>query len=72
MIARAVLAFGEAGNFPAVIKATAEYFPNKERSLAGHPMGRRCAAFKIAPGYFLWPAVSGDHLLMTKKSNQWA
>ncbi|RYY58613.1 MAG: MFS transporter, partial [Chitinophagaceae bacterium] len=34
MVARAVLAFGEAGNFPAAIKATAEYFPKKERSLA--------------------------------------
>jgi len=34
MISRAVLAFGEAGNFPAAIKATAEYFPKKERSLA--------------------------------------
>ncbi len=34
MIARAVLAIGEAGNFPAAIKATAEYFPKKERSLA--------------------------------------
>lgn len=31
---RALLAFGEAGNFPAAIKATAEYFPKKERSLA--------------------------------------
>jgi len=29
-----VLAFGEAGNFPSAIKATAEYFPKKERSLA--------------------------------------
>ncbi|MBC7745418.1 MAG: MFS transporter [Flavobacterium sp.] len=34
IIARAVLAFGEAGNFPAAIKATAEYFPKKERSFA--------------------------------------
>ena len=34
MISRAVLAIGEAGNFPAAIKATAEYFPKKERSLA--------------------------------------
>ncbi|WP_296953098.1 MFS transporter [uncultured Massilia sp.] len=34
MIARAVLAIGEAGNFPAAIKATAEYFPRTERSLA--------------------------------------
>ena len=34
MISRAFLAFGEAGNFPAAIKATAEYFPKKERSFA--------------------------------------
>ncbi|HMR92602.1 MAG TPA: MFS transporter [Chitinophagaceae bacterium] len=34
MVARAVLAFGESGNFPAAIKATAEYFPKKERSFA--------------------------------------
>jgi ACS family hexuronate transporter-like MFS transporter len=34
IVSRAVLAIGEAGNFPAAIKATAEYFPKKERSLA--------------------------------------
>lgn len=34
MFGRAVLAFGEAGNFPAAIKATAEWFPKRERSLA--------------------------------------
>ncbi|WP_255478763.1 MFS transporter [Rufibacter sp. XAAS-G3-1] len=34
MVARAFLGFGESGNFPAAIKATAEYFPKKERSLA--------------------------------------
>ncbi len=34
MFSRALLAFGEAGNFPAAIKATAEYFPKHERSLA--------------------------------------
>ncbi len=34
MVSRTVLAFGEAGNFPAAIKATAEYFPKKERSFA--------------------------------------
>lgn len=34
IIARAVLGFGESGNFPAAIKATAEYFPKKERSFA--------------------------------------
>ncbi|HMC85102.1 MAG TPA: MFS transporter [Chitinophagaceae bacterium] len=34
MFSRAILAFGEAGNFPSAIKATAEYFPKKERSFA--------------------------------------
>ncbi|RZL17448.1 MAG: MFS transporter [Pedobacter sp.] len=34
MFSRALLGFGEAGNFPAAIKATAEYFPKKERSFA--------------------------------------
>ena len=34
MILRAVFGVGEAGAFPAGIKATAEYFPKKERALA--------------------------------------
>jgi ACS family hexuronate transporter-like MFS transporter len=34
MFSRALLGFGESGNFPAAIKATAEYFPKKERSFA--------------------------------------
>jgi ACS family hexuronate transporter-like MFS transporter len=34
MLSRALLGFGEAGNFPAAIKATAEYFPKKERAFA--------------------------------------
>ena len=34
IIARMLLAFGESGNFPAAIKATAEYFPKKDRALA--------------------------------------
>ena len=34
MFARGVLGFGESGNFPAAIKATAEWFPKKERALA--------------------------------------
>ena len=34
MLSCAVLAIGEAGNFPIAIKATAEYFPKKERSFA--------------------------------------
>ena len=34
MIARVFLGITEAGNFPAAIKATAEWFPQKERALA--------------------------------------
>lgn len=34
IFARLVLALGEAGNFPAAIKATAEYFPKKDRGFA--------------------------------------
>src|SRR5690606_28741347 len=34
IIARVVLAVGEAGNFPAAIKTTAEYFPKKDRGFA--------------------------------------
>lgn len=34
VFARLILAIGEAGNFPAAIKATAEYFPKKDRAYA--------------------------------------
>ncbi len=34
IFARLILAIGEAGNFPAAIKATAEYFPKKDRALS--------------------------------------
>ncbi|GAB4094027.1 MFS transporter [Flaviaesturariibacter terrae] len=34
IFARVILALGEAGNFPAAIKATAEYFPKKDRAFA--------------------------------------
>ncbi|HET7219930.1 MAG TPA: MFS transporter [Vicinamibacterales bacterium] len=34
IIARLALGFGEAGNFPAAIKVTAEWFPRRERALA--------------------------------------
>ena len=34
LLCRAVLALGEAGNFPAAIKVTAEYFPKKDRAFA--------------------------------------
>jgi ACS family hexuronate transporter-like MFS transporter len=34
LAARCLLALGEAGNFPAAIKTTAEYFPKKDRAFA--------------------------------------
>ena len=34
LASRAVLALGEAGNFPAAIKVTAEYFPKKDRAFS--------------------------------------
>ena len=34
LFCRSVLALGEAGNFPAAIKVTAEYFPKKDRAFA--------------------------------------
>ena len=34
IFARAILALGEAGNFPAAIKTTAEYFPKKDRAFS--------------------------------------
>ncbi|HEY5591575.1 MAG TPA: MFS transporter [Paludibacter sp.] len=34
VLARVMLAFGESANFPAAIKATAEYFPKRDRAFA--------------------------------------
>ena len=34
LLCRGILALGEAGNFPAAIKVTAEYFPKKDRALS--------------------------------------
>ncbi|MBP3482585.1 MAG: MFS transporter [Alistipes sp.] len=51
--ARCILALGEAGNFPAAIKATAEYFPKKDRAFAtsifnaGATIGALAAPFTI-------------------------
>ena len=53
VFARFVLALGEAGNFPASIKATAEYFPKKDRAYAtsifnaGATIGALVAPFSI-------------------------
>lgn len=55
IFARFVLAVGEAGNFPAAIKATAEYFPKKDRALstsifnAGATVGALAAPLVIPP-----------------------
>jgi ACS family hexuronate transporter-like MFS transporter len=53
-IVRFVLGLGEAGNFPAAIKATAEWFPKRERAFAtgifnsGTNIGATLAPFAIA------------------------
>lgn len=60
--ARTVLAIGEAGNFPAAIKVTAEYFPKKDRAYAtsifnaGASIGALVAPLSIPPlaKYFGW------------------
>jgi ACS family hexuronate transporter-like MFS transporter len=53
LAARCVLALGEAGNFPAAIKVTAEYFPKKDRAYStaifnsGASVGALIAPFTI-------------------------
>ena len=55
LFARCVLALGEAGNFPAAIKVTAEYFPKKDRAFAtsifnaGASVGALIAPLSIPP-----------------------
>ncbi len=55
LAARTVLALGEAGNFPAAIKVTAEYFPKRDRAYAtsifnaGSAVGALIAPFTIGP-----------------------
>ncbi|RNC66421.1 MFS transporter [Proteiniphilum sp. X52] len=55
LVARGVLALGEAGNFPAAIKATAEFFPKKDRAYAtsifnsGASIGALFAPLTIPP-----------------------
>lgn len=59
-IVRFVLGLGEAGNFPAAIKATAEWFPKRERALAtgifnsGTNIGATLAPFLIGFMLFRW------------------
>ena len=58
--ARIILGIGEAGNFPAAIKVTAEYFPKKDRAFstsifnAGSTIGALIAPLCIPT----WPATS--------------
>lgn len=55
LVARGILALGEAGNFPAAIKGTAEYFPKKDRAYAtsifnaGASIGALFAPLTIPP-----------------------
>ena len=55
LLCRGILALGEAGNFPAAIKATAEYFPKKDRAFAtsifnaGASVGALAAPLLIPP-----------------------
>lgn len=55
IFARFVLAFGESGNFPAANKATAEYYPKKDRAFstslwnAGSTVGALAAPLLIPP-----------------------
>lgn len=62
IFARLILAVGEAGNFPAAIKATAEFFPKKDRAFstsifnAGATVGALAAPISIPviAEYFGW------------------
>ena len=55
ILCRGILALGEAGNFPAAIKVTAEYFPKKDRAFAtsifnaGASIGALAAPLCIPP-----------------------
>lgn len=55
LLCRGILALGEAGNFPAAIKVTAEYFPKKDRAFAtsifnaGASVGALAAPLAIPP-----------------------
>jgi ACS family hexuronate transporter-like MFS transporter len=52
---RAMLGFGEAGNFPAAIKSVAEWFPKKDRALAtGIFNSGTNVASMIGPPVFAW------------------
>ncbi len=54
-IARFMLGLGEAGNFPAAIKATTEWFPSRERGLAtGLFNSGTNVSYFLAPALIVW------------------
>ena len=54
-VARFVLGLGEAGNFPAAIKATSEWFPSEERGLAtGLFNSGTNVSYFVAPALIVW------------------
>jgi MFS transporter, ACS family, hexuronate transporter len=58
-VVRGALGFAEGGNFPAAIKAIAEWFPVRERSLAsGIMISGTTVGPILAPGIVLWIADS--------------
>ncbi|WP_239805729.1 MFS transporter [Croceicoccus hydrothermalis] len=54
MIARIVLGVGEAGHFPAVVRASSEWFPQKERAYAIGWMNSATTIGVIVTGPTLW------------------
>jgi ACS family hexuronate transporter-like MFS transporter len=60
IFARLLLGFGEAGNFPAAIKVTAEWFPKRERAFAtglfnsGTNIGALLTPLVVPPITILW------------------
>ena len=57
IMARGILGFAEGGNFPAVIKSIAEWFPVKERSFAsGFMISGTTVGPIVAPFIVLWLA----------------
>lgn len=57
-VSRAALGFGESGNFPAAIKAVAEWFPKKERALATGIFNSGCNIGAVAAPIMV-PAILG-------------
>ena len=51
LAARCILALGEAGNFPAAIKVTAEYFPKKDPCLCDFDLQCRCFYWGFGRSY---------------------